>query len=49
MFVIVSALCVFVAGLEALSEMFVRGVEFHDDVVSDDMTNRKPSGVIKDR
>ncbi|DAA76968.1 TPA_exp: Uncharacterized protein A8136_6734 [Trichophyton benhamiae CBS 112371] len=31
MFVIASALCVFVAGLEALSEVFVRGVEFEDD------------------
>ncbi|KAF7189328.1 GPI ethanolamine phosphate transferase 1, partial [Pseudocercospora fuligena] len=33
MFVIASVLCVFVAGLEALSEVFVRGVEFRDDVV----------------
>lgn len=32
MFVIASALCVFVAGLEALSEVFVRGVEFNDEV-----------------
>ena len=31
MFVIASVLCVFVAGLEALSEVFVRGVEFQDD------------------
>ncbi|KXT05012.1 hypothetical protein AC578_10339 [Pseudocercospora eumusae] len=31
MFVIASVLCVFVAGLEALSEVFVRGVEFGDD------------------
>lgn len=31
MFVIASALCIFVAGLEALSEVFVRGVEFEDD------------------
>ncbi|KAF4201424.1 hypothetical protein CNMCM8927_001605 [Aspergillus lentulus] len=30
MFIIASALCVFVAGLEALSEVFVRGVEFQD-------------------
>lgn len=30
MFVIASTLCVFVAGLEALSEVFVRGVEFRD-------------------
>lgn len=28
MFVIASVLCVFVAGLEALSEVFVKGVEF---------------------
>lgn len=31
MFVIASVLCVFVAGLEALSEVFVRGVEFRED------------------
>lgn len=30
MFVIASVLCVFVAGLEALSEVFVRGVEFRE-------------------
>lgn len=34
MFVIASVLCVFVAGLEALSEIFVMGVEFRDDDVS---------------
>lgn len=34
MFVIASVLCVFVAGLEALSEVFVMGVEFRDDDVS---------------
>jgi hypothetical protein len=28
MFVIASLLCIFVAGLEAVSELFVRGVEF---------------------
>ncbi|KAF2472695.1 putative phosphatidylinositolglycan class N [Lindgomyces ingoldianus] len=38
MFIIASALCVFVAGLEALSEVFVRGVEFQDDVWSDSGT-----------
>ena len=32
MFVIASALCVFVAGLKALLEVFVRGVEFHEDM-----------------
>ncbi|KAK6397094.1 hypothetical protein LTR65_007593 [Meristemomyces frigidus] len=31
MFVIASMLCVFVAALEALSEVFVKGVEFRDD------------------
>ena len=31
MFVIASLLCIFVAGLEAVSELFVRGVEFEDD------------------
>ncbi|KAI7187374.1 GPI ethanolamine phosphate transferase [Hortaea werneckii] len=31
MFVIASTLCVFVAALEALSEVFVKGVEFRDD------------------
>ena len=30
--IIASALCVFVAGLEALSEVLVRGVEFHYDL-----------------
>ena len=32
MFVIASLLCIFVAGLEGVSELFVRGVEFEDDV-----------------
>lgn len=32
MFVIASLLCIFVAGLEGISELFVRGVEFEDDV-----------------
>jgi len=32
MFVIASVLCVFVAGLEALSEVFTRGIKFEDDV-----------------
>ncbi|KAJ5317398.1 Phosphatidylinositolglycan class N-domain-containing protein [Penicillium antarcticum] len=32
MFIIASALCVFVAALEALSEVFVRGVEFQDNL-----------------
>jgi phosphatidylinositol glycan class N len=31
MFVIVSVLCIFIAGLEALSEVLVRGVRFADD------------------
>ena len=31
MFVIASGLCIFVAGLEALSESFVRGVKFQDE------------------
>lgn len=30
MFVIASGLCIFVAGLEALSEVFVRGIKFED-------------------
>lgn len=33
MFCIASGLCVFVAALEAFSEMFVRGVEFNEDDV----------------
>ncbi|KAG9889032.1 PigN-domain-containing protein, partial [Aureobasidium melanogenum] len=37
-FVIASALCVFVAGLEMVSEAFVRGIEFDDEV------NKTPSG-----
>ena len=35
MFVIASGLCVFVAALEALSEVFVRGVKFEDGPVFD--------------
>ena len=31
MFVIASLLCIFVAGLEGVSELFVRGVGFADD------------------
>lgn len=31
MFVIASLLCVFVAGLEAVSELFIKGVDFRDD------------------
>lgn len=31
MFVIASVLCIFVAGLEGVSELFVRGVEFEND------------------
>jgi phosphatidylinositol glycan class N len=31
MFIIVSVLCIFIAGLEALSEVLVRGVRFADD------------------
>jgi phosphatidylinositol glycan class N len=31
MFVIASLLCIFVAGLEGISELFIRGVEFGDD------------------
>ncbi|KAF2217807.1 hypothetical protein CERZMDRAFT_55215 [Cercospora zeae-maydis SCOH1-5] len=50
MFVIASVLCVFVAGLEALSEVFVRGVEFDDDAVkrtksSNGTLNGQPPGV----
>lgn len=48
MFVIASVLCVFVAGLEALSELFVRGVEFRDqDVdVNADMKGSVGKGVM---
>ncbi|PIA93798.1 GPI ethanolamine phosphate transferase 1 [Cercospora beticola] len=51
MFIIASVLCIFVAGLEALSEVFVRGVEFDDDVVkgtnsSNGTLNGKPNGVV---
>ncbi|KAH0171145.1 PigN-domain-containing protein, partial [Aureobasidium melanogenum] len=40
-FVIASALCVFVAGLEMVSEAFVRGIEFDDD--DDDEVDKTPS------
>jgi phosphatidylinositol glycan class N len=30
MFVIASGLCIFVAGLEALSEVFIQGIKFDD-------------------
>ncbi|GIZ43827.1 hypothetical protein CKM354_000704000 [Cercospora kikuchii] len=51
MFIIASVLCIFVAGLEALSEVFVRGVEFDDEVVkgtnpSNGTLNGKPNGVV---
>ncbi|KAI7369168.1 GPI ethanolamine phosphate transferase [Hortaea werneckii] len=38
MFIIASALCVFVAGLEALSEIFSRGVKFEDEVRHENKT-----------
>jgi GPI ethanolamine phosphate transferase 1 len=44
MFVIASLLCVFVAGLEALSEVFVRGVEFKDDAPSGMVTKYHSNG-----
>lgn len=33
-FVVASCLCIFVAGLEGVSELFVRGVEFEDDAAA---------------
>lgn len=55
MFVIASVLCVFVAGLEALSEVFVRGVEFDNDdraarqyeKGSNGTLNGAPNGVVR--
>lgn len=49
MFVIASVLCVFVAGLEALSEVFVRGVEFREEegVVASDSNRTSNESVNK--
>ena len=44
-FVIASALCVFVAGLEMVSEAFVRGIEFDDEVQNAPVSNGKFNGV----
>jgi len=41
MFFIASMLCVFVAALEALSQVFVRGVEFRDDTLRQRMRQGK--------
>jgi phosphatidylinositol glycan class N len=44
-FVIASALCVFVAGLEMVSEAFVRGIEFDDEAEIAPASNGKVNGV----
>ena len=44
-FVIASALCVFVAGLEMVSEAFVRGIEFDDEAERKPASNVKANGV----
>lgn len=44
-FCIASGLCVFVAGLESVSEMFVSGVEFEEDDGTD-LTQRKVNGDV---
>jgi phosphatidylinositol glycan class N len=44
-FVIASALCVFVAGLEMVSEAFVRGIEFNDETEVAPSSNGKVNGV----
>jgi phosphatidylinositol glycan class N len=44
-FVIASALCVFVAGLEMVSEAFVRGIEFDDETEIVPVSNGKINGV----
>jgi phosphatidylinositol glycan class N len=44
-FVIASALCVFVAGLEMVSEAFVRGIEFDDETENVPSSNGKINGV----
>jgi phosphatidylinositol glycan class N len=44
-FVIASALCVFVAGLEMVSEAFVRGIEFDDETENAPSSNGKINGV----
>lgn len=41
MFVIASTMCVFVAGLEALSEVLIRGVKFRNDAVVEQKTTKK--------
>ncbi|KAK6006067.1 hypothetical protein QM012_006477 [Aureobasidium pullulans] len=46
-FVIASALCVFVAGLEMVSEAFVRGIEFDDEVDQVPSGNGKINGGVK--
>lgn len=43
-FVIASALCVFVAGLEMVSEAFVKGIEFRDDEGTE---QKSANGVVK--
>ncbi|KAK4630124.1 GPI ethanolamine phosphate transferase 1 [Fulvia fulva] len=51
MFVIASVLCVFVAGLEALSEVFVRGVEFDDEPLTEQVkeVNGSVNGALKEK
>jgi phosphatidylinositol glycan class N len=47
MFVIASLLCIFVAGLEGISEVFVKGVEFEGDRVEVDGGERTLNGDSK--
>ena len=52
MFVIASGLCIFVAGLEALSEVFIRGIKFEDvkaqiPMLKDVHTNGSLNGSMK--
>ena len=46
MFVIASVLCVFVAGLEALSELFLRGVAFQDHTPNSILASKKTNGAV---
>jgi hypothetical protein len=47
MFVIASLLCIFVAGLEGVSELFVRGVEFEDDGKENRLNGRAEPATVE--
>lgn len=50
MFIIASTLCIFVAGLESLSEVFTRGIKFEDDIgitATNGHVNGSLNGLVK--